>query len=65
MEPTAGFTKHDWIALLREVGLDDDAMMRWHAAFERRHPEAHRSFLAWLGIAPDEIEQIRARSRAV
>jgi hypothetical protein len=38
-------------------------MRRWHHTFESRHPEAHQSFLEWLGVGADEVGQIRQRSR--
>jgi hypothetical protein len=53
----------EWVAMFREIGLDEETMMRWHRLFESRHPEAHQSFLEWLGIAAGEIEAIRAKSR--
>ena len=56
--------KERWVALLKATGLDAEDMMRWHAEFERMAPEAHRDFLASLGIRPEEIESIRARSQA-
>jgi hypothetical protein len=52
-----------WVAMFREIGLDDDAMKKWHRLFETRHPEAHQAFLKWLGLPPSEIERIRAHSR--
>ena len=55
--------KEDWVAMFREVGMSDDAMMKWHRLFETRHPEGHEDFLAWLGISPDEIIQIRLKAR--
>jgi hypothetical protein len=57
-------TKAEWVALFREIGLDDDKMNEWHSLFEKRHPEAHSSFLEWLGIPPDEAESIREKSRS-
>jgi hypothetical protein len=56
-------SKDDWVAMFREIGLTDDDMMKWHRLFETRHPEGHADFLAWLGISPDEITDIRASSR--
>ena len=56
-------TKENWVDMFREVGLDDDDMMKWHRLFETRHPEGHQDFLAWLGITPDEIDKIRSNSR--
>lgn len=55
--------KEDWVAMFREIGMSDDTMMQWHRLFEARHPEGHEAFLTWLGIAPDEIDGIRANCR--
>lgn len=55
--------KEDWIALFREIGLSEDAMMKWHRLFESRHAEAHEDFLAWLGLSTEERAKIRAQSR--
>ncbi|MFZ2447849.1 MAG: hypothetical protein WAW37_15950 [Syntrophobacteraceae bacterium] len=52
-----------WVAMFREIGLDDATMMKWHRVFEARHPEAHRSFLEWLGLSSEEIEGIRSKSK--
>ena len=49
--------------LLSDVGLDEAAMQKWHALFERRHPDSHKSFLEWLGLDAAQIERIRAHSR--
>lgn len=56
-------SKQAWTELFRRIGMSDDDMWRWHAAFEQSRPEAHQAFLASLGIAADEIVQIRQRSR--
>ena len=56
-------SKNDWVAMFKEIGLDEDTMMKWHRVFEKRHPEGHEQFLAWLGIQPDEITQIRMNSK--
>ena len=56
-------TKDQFLALLDSAGITDQQKHRFHAAFEERHPEAHATFLAALGIPPAEAEQIRARSR--
>jgi hypothetical protein len=42
--------KEQWIALLQELGLNEEGMRQWHRLFETRHPEAHQSFLEWLGV---------------
>ncbi len=56
-------TVNEWVNMFKEIGLDEEAMMQWHRVFESRHPEAHRSFLEWLGLLPEKIEQIRQKSR--
>ncbi|MDY0042642.1 MAG: hypothetical protein RBS57_20215 [Desulforhabdus sp.] len=52
----------EWVELFREIGLDDAKMMEWHRRFEAKHPQAHRSFLEWLGLPEEEIEKIRVKS---
>jgi DNA-binding transcriptional MerR regulator len=54
--------KKRWVAVLRDAGLDDAAMGRWHVAFERMSPEAHQDFLESLGIGEAEIAEIRSWS---
>jgi len=54
--------KERWVSLFRELGLTEDQMWRWHTLFEARYPDGHQAFLAWLGITPTEIEQIRDQS---
>ncbi len=56
-------TVDEWIALFRETGLDDATMQRWHRLFEQHHPEAHQSFLEWLGLDPARTREIRAAHR--
>ena len=55
--------KAAWVAMLRQAGMDERAMRRWHAEFEQRAPEEHEQFLGSLGIPPDEIAVIRSRSK--
>jgi hypothetical protein len=55
--------KAAWVEMLRQAGMDEKAMMRWHREFEHRAPQEHEQFLASLGIAPEEIRQIRRHSR--
>lgn len=57
-------TVNEWVALFREIGLDDATMMKWHKLFETRHPKGHQDFLEWLGLPSPEIEKIRAESRS-
>ena len=54
----------DWVAMFRSIGLDDDAMWKWHREFEQRHPAAHENFLRWLGLSEARIREIRDRSLA-
>jgi len=55
--------KDDWVAMFRDIGITDEAMMKWHHLFEARHPESHGDFLTWLGIPSDDIKEIRAKCR--
>jgi len=52
-----------WVQMFRDVGLSEADMKRWHAIFERRHPQAHGSFLEWLGLPRERIEEVRANAR--
>jgi hypothetical protein len=54
---------NDWIAMFREIGLDQAKMEQWHRLFEERHSAEHQEFLGWLGLKPDEIDRIRAKSK--
>jgi hypothetical protein len=54
-----GIGKEQWVALFREIGLDEEQMRRWHRLFEARHPDGHQSFLEWLEIPSEEIRRIR------
>jgi len=56
-------TKNEFVALLNEVSVSDSQKQRLHALFEQRHPDAHQSFLEFLGVAPAEIKEIREHSR--
>ena len=63
MAAETGFGKQGWVEMFREIGLDDGQMHRWHAIFERRWPQAHHSFLEWLGEPAEDVERIRRASR--
>lgn len=56
-------TVNEWVDMFKNIGLDEESMLRWHHLFESRHPEAHQSFLEWLRLSPDKIEEIRTKSR--
>jgi len=49
--------------MLQAAGMDEPAMMKWHAEFESRSPEAHHDFLLSLGISEIEAKDIRYQSR--
>jgi len=55
--------KAAWVEMLRQAGMDERAMHRWHTGFEQRAPTEHEQFLASLGIPPEEIVLIRRQSR--
>lgn len=57
--------KQAWVEMLRAAGMDEAAMMKWHAEFEQRAPEAHHHFLLSLGISEEEAHYIRKRSAGV
>lgn len=56
-------TVKEWVDMFKEIGLDEETMMKWHRIFESRHPDSHRSFLEWLGLPSVEVERIRVNSR--
>jgi hypothetical protein len=56
----AKMTVEEWKGLFREVGLSDADMKKWHALFEAKHPEAHQSFLEWLGLGTGTIKKVRS-----
>lgn len=51
--------KEMWVEMLRNAGLDDQGMKRWHGEFEARAPEAHHEFLLSLGIPEKDALEIR------
>lgn len=52
-----------WIRMLEEAGMDEEAKQRWHFAFERDAPEAHRDLLLSLGLSKEEVAEVRRLSR--
>jgi len=52
----------DWVAMFEEIGLNQRQRDKWHKVFEARHPAGHQSFLEWLGLKPEDIDRIRAKS---
>lgn len=51
--------KDMWVAMLKAAGMDDRAMMIWHAEFEQRASDEHMAFLISLGLNETEIKDIR------
>ncbi len=56
-------TKDQFVAVLDTIGMTDTQKQRFHAELEKRHPEAHRELLEWLGIPSAEIARIREHAR--
>jgi len=56
-------TKDKWVTIMRNAGLSENDMHRWHAEFERSAPEEHQEFLEFLHIPVEEIRAIREWSR--
>ena len=56
-------TVEEWVERFRSIGLDDEAMRKWHKLFEEENPEGHRSFLEWLGLPPERVALIRNRDK--
>ena len=56
-------TKDKFVAVLKDAGLNENQMRKFHALLEKRHPEDHQAFLEWLNIPAAEIPRIRAASK--
>lgn len=52
-----------WKEMFREIGLTETDMLKWHRLFEAKHPQAHQTFLEWLGIDAATISLIREKSK--
>lgn len=59
----SGFGKDAFVAMFHTIGLDGAKMDRWHHEFETRWPDAHQSFLEWLGLSAPEIKRVRAAAK--
>ena len=57
-------TKAQWVSMLRAAGFTEQDMDEWHFAFEADAPEAHRKFLAALGMSAREIRNVRTWSKS-
>jgi len=52
-------TLEEWKRRFHAVGLDEQAMRKWHRLFEEENPAGHQCFLEWLGVSPEQIVCIR------
>ncbi len=57
-------SKEKFVSVMKAAGFSEQDMHRWHAEFEKLAPAEHQEFLEFLGIGKEEIEKIRAWSRA-
>lgn len=51
--------KDIWQAILRDAGVDNETMHKWHLSFERQSPEQHMNLLRTLGFSEEEIIQFK------
>ena len=56
------FSVDQWVDLFDGVGMDEGKRHQWHQLFEQRHPQAHQSFLEWLGLDAQRIKDVRNKS---
>ena len=59
LEEAGVMTRQTWTSLLAASGFSEEDMVRWHADFERLHPDKHLRFLRFLAIPEDQIGVIR------
>jgi MerR family transcriptional regulator, thiopeptide resistance regulator len=57
-------TKEKWVEVMRNAGFTEEQMRRWHTEFEKAAPAEHQEFLEFLHIPAEEVQRIRAWSRA-
>lgn len=56
-------TKDKFMMVLKDIGLNENQMRKFHALLEERHPEDHQAFLEWLNLPAAEVSRIRAASK--
>ena len=56
-------TKDKFVMVLKDIGLNENQMRKFHALLEERHPEDHQAFLEWLNLPAAEVSRIRAASK--
>lgn len=52
-----------FVSILESAGLDKEALNRFHVQFENNSPDSHQFFLEFLGIADEDIKNIRESCR--
>ncbi len=60
--PEKNVTVEEWVEMFRAIGLTEPDMEKWHAEFERRHPDGHQGFLEWLQMPAERIAGVRRKS---
>ncbi|MDD3045551.1 MAG: hypothetical protein PHF33_08860 [Candidatus Delongbacteria bacterium] len=56
-------TKEKITGLFKECGITEEQMMQFHKLFEAKYPADHKSFLEWLNIPANEVDNIRKMSK--
>jgi hypothetical protein len=65
METTETFGKEQWVAMFAELGLGREAMHRWHATFEARHPAPPGGAWLWASMGLEVLSVYLERNLAV
>jgi DNA-binding transcriptional MerR regulator len=58
-------TNANFASILKSIGLKDEELDNLHKEFEMLYPDEHQTFLEFLGLSQDEIEDIREYSRNI
>jgi hypothetical protein len=61
--PQTHINVEQWVEVFSAIGLEKADRQKWHREFEQRYPEGHQSFLEWLGLPVERIQQIRQHAR--
>ncbi len=63
--PENNVNVEQWVEMFRTIGLEEPDMQKWHAEFERHHPDGHQGFLEWLEMPAERIAEVRHKSAEV
>ena len=55
--------KETFKLIMKAAGVEEGALNEFHIQFEKNSPEAHQSFLEFLGVPTQEIKLIRDSSK--